>query len=85
MAIVVSLSSKGQLVLPASIRVRLGLGAGSRLAIVEEPDGLRLLVERPVEPSAVDSCAGMLVAPRKGRPRRLDEFDAASTLRRGAR
>ena len=85
MTIIVSLSSKGQLVLPAAIRARLGLGAGSRLAVVEEPDGIRLQVERPVEPRAVDACAGMLVAPRRGRPRSLDEFDAASTLRRGAK
>jgi len=37
------LSSKGQLVLPASYRKRIGLSAGSRIRIVE--DGERLILE----------------------------------------
>jgi AbrB family looped-hinge helix DNA binding protein len=38
----VTVSSKGQVVLPAELRNRLGLAAGARLEISEEADGLRL-------------------------------------------
>lgn len=42
-----TLSSKGQLVLPASYRKRMGLSSGSQIRIVE--DGGRLILE-PVAP-----------------------------------
>ena len=44
-----TVSSKGQVVLPADIRKRLGLMAGMRMEIVEEADGVRLIVARPVK------------------------------------
>ena len=34
-------SSKGQIVLPAATRRRLGLGAGARLEVFEDADGVR--------------------------------------------
>ncbi len=37
-----TLSSKGQLVIPARLRQLLGLRTGDRLALSLEPDGLRL-------------------------------------------
>ena len=37
-----TLSSKGQLVIPARLRQLLGLRSGDRLALSLEPDGLRL-------------------------------------------
>lgn len=37
-----TLSSKGQLVIPARLRTLLGLRPGDRLALRLEPDGLRL-------------------------------------------
>ncbi|MGB7563516.1 MAG: AbrB/MazE/SpoVT family DNA-binding domain-containing protein [Prochlorococcaceae cyanobacterium] len=40
----VILSSKGQLVIPAALRRRLGLGPGSRLSLTLEGQGLRLEV-----------------------------------------
>ena len=43
-------SSKGQIVLPAAIRRRLGLGPGSRLEVLEEADGLKLRVARSRKP-----------------------------------
>jgi AbrB family looped-hinge helix DNA binding protein len=43
-------SSKGQIVLPADLRRRLGMGAGARIEVLEEPDGLKLRVVRPVAP-----------------------------------
>jgi len=78
-------SSKGQIVLPAALRRRLGMGAGARLDVVEEADGLKLRVVRPVERSHVLNLAGMLKAPSRGVPRRLDDFDAATLVRRVTR
>jgi AbrB family looped-hinge helix DNA binding protein len=78
-------SSKGQIVLPAAIRRRLGLGPGARLEVLEEPDGVRLRVVRSVVPSDVRAMAGMIKAPARGVPRRLADFDAGSLLSRKAR
>ena len=81
-------SSKGQIVLPAALRRRLGMGAGARLEVIEEVDGLRLRVVRPVATADLTAMAGMVKAPARGVPRRLEDFDPASMLarpRRGAR
>ena len=43
--IVVTLSSKGQLVIPAELRRLLGIGPGSRLSLKLEGKGLLLAVE----------------------------------------
>ncbi|MCY7306230.1 MAG: AbrB/MazE/SpoVT family DNA-binding domain-containing protein [Rhodoferax sp.] len=75
-------SSKGQIVLPAAIRRRLGLGAGSRLEISEESDGLKLRVSRAVPKSDLSLLAGMVRAPSRGAPRRLQDFDPAAMLAR---
>ena len=75
-------SSKGQIVLPADLRRRLGMGAGARLQITEEPDGLKLQVVRPVVTAEVSSLAGLIKLPSRGAPRDLGSFDAASLLSR---
>lgn len=81
----VTMSSKGQLVLPAGVRQRFGLTAGSRLALVEEADCIRLVVTGSAPLTTVDSGFGMLKVKARpgGPPRRLDDFDAASLLRAG--
>ena len=71
-------SSKGHIVLPASARRRLGLGAGSTLEVLEEGDSVRLRVVRAVPKTSVAELAGMVTAPSRGMPRRLEDFDAAS-------
>lgn len=75
-------SSKGQIVLPAALRRRLGMGAGARLEVVEEVDSLRLRVIRAVPTSDVAGLAGMLKAPSRGKPRCLQDFDPASLAAR---
>ena len=75
-------SSKGQIVLPAAVRRRLGLGAGTRLELVEDADGLKLRVVRAVAKSDLAGLAGMVKAPARGAPRRLQDFDPASLLAR---
>lgn len=78
-------SSKGQIVLPAALRRRLGMGAGARLEVLEEPDGLKLRVVRSVVTADLDAMAGMVKAPSHGVPRRLEDFDPASLLSRPRR
>jgi antitoxin PrlF len=82
-----TVSSKGQIVLPADIRRRLGFGPGAKLEIVEGPDGVTLRAIRTVARVDVSGLAGMIKAPSNGRPRNLDDFDAASHVaqRRPAR
>ena len=78
-------SSKGQIVLPVAVRRRLGMGAGARLEVLEEADGLKLRVIRSVESGDVTQMAGMVKAPTRGVPRRLEDFDAATLLARTRR
>lgn len=79
-------SSKGQIVLPAELRRRLGMGAGARLEIQEEPDGLKLRVVRAVVTSDdVAGLAGMVKAPTRGVERTLEDFDPARMLSRTRR
>ena len=75
-------SSKGQIVLPAALRRRLGMGAGARIEVLEESDGLKLRVVRSVATADMSAMAGMVKAPTRGVPRRLEDFDPASLLAR---
>ncbi len=78
---VVTVSSKGQVVIPASIRQRLGIAPGAQLEIVEEGDGsLRVFVRRAVSQTTVQEGYGMLRY--EGPPRRLSEFDVAREMRK---
>ncbi len=78
-------SSKGQIVLPAALRRRLGMGAGARIEVLEESDGLKLRVLRSVAPANLAGMAGMVKALARGVPRRLEDFDPASLLTRRRR
>lgn len=75
-------SSKGQIVLPAALRRRLGMGAGAKLEVLEESDGLKLRVVRQVVTAEIAGMAGMVKAPAKGVPRQLEDFDPALLLTR---
>lgn len=78
-------SSKGQIVLPAALRRRLGMGAGARLEVLEEPDGLKLRVIRSIATADLNAMAGMVRARARGVPRRLEDFDPASLMTRSRR
>lgn len=78
----VLVSSKGQIVLPAALRRRLGMGVGARLEVEEEPDGLKLRVVRAVNTVDVSKLAGIVKLPSRGHVRRLEAFNAASLLSR---
>lgn len=78
-------SSKGQIVLPGALRRRLGMGPGARIEVLEEADGQKLRVVRSVATADLTGIAGMVKAPVRGVPRRLEDFDPASLLTRSRR
>ncbi len=70
-----TLSSKGQLVIPASLRQLLGLQPGDRLALSLEADGLRLVPEnrkKSRSARALIGCTGY-----QGPPLSLAQMDPA--------
>lgn len=82
----VTVSSKGQVVLPADIRRRFGLLAGAQVEVVEQPDGVRLVVSRcSVNTTTVAASAGLVTASSKGKPRHLADFDAAILMSKPAK
>jgi antitoxin PrlF len=80
----VTLSSKGQVVIPAAVRDHLGLREGAQLDLVEEEEGLRLTVVRSVARVELEKLSGMIKPRPSGRKRRLMNFDAAAMTRKRA-
>lgn len=82
----VRLSTKGQIVLPKSIRRRRNWGAGASLTIEETPEGV-LLKEAPLfAPTRLEDVFGLLRY--AGPPKTIEEMDAsvlAEAKRRHAR
>ena len=76
----VRVSSKGQIVLPAALRHRLGLAAGASLQLEELSNGLNLTVLRAVPKAELSNLAGMIKAGAIGKARSLDDFNAAEML-----
>jgi AbrB family looped-hinge helix DNA binding protein len=78
-----TLTEKGQIVIPAEIRARYGLTAGTQLEFVDDNGVIRLKIRRQVRPS--DPAAGFGLVKIKPAPtgtqRRLSEFDAAESMR----
>lgn len=83
-----TLTEKGQIVIPAEIRARYELTAGTQVEFVDEGGTIRLHVRRRVKPSDPAAGYGMIkIEPRPGgsQPRRLTEFDPAALAGRRAR
>lgn len=59
MVMIVTVSEKGQVVIPAAIRARLGISAGTRLEIREDNGNLSLLLEPQRKTVAASSCIGI--------------------------
>lgn len=70
-----TLSSKGQLVIPARLRQLLGLRAGDRLALSLEPDGLHLVPQGSAKAASAHALIG--AAHYEGGPVSLDRMDPA--------
>lgn len=78
---ILTVSSKGQVVLPAKIRKRFGLKAGSQLEMVESKQGLILKLNTSVTPvQNIAECAGLIKIKSSGQKRSLDDFDAAAMV-----
>ncbi len=79
---ILTLSSKGQLVLPIKIRKRFGLKAGSQVQLIESEKGLLLKLNHAAMPiQDVAACAGLIKIKSSGRTRNLDDFDAAEMVK----
>ncbi len=84
--LITRVSTKGQVILPKSIRQERRWDPGTRLIVEDTPDGV-LLKEAPVfDPTRSDNVYGCL--PSTGGPKTLDEMEAsivAEAQRRHAR
>ena len=74
MDLTVTLSTKGQLILPKSIRQRRRWEAGTRLVVEETAEGVLLKPAPLFEPSNPDEVFGSLKV--SGPPKTLEEMDA---------
>lgn len=84
----VTLTEKGQIVIPAEIRARYDLKPGTQVEFVDDGGAIRLLVRRRLPPSDPGARYGLIKIerPEGARERKLSEFDPASLVRRkGAR
>jgi AbrB family looped-hinge helix DNA binding protein len=77
----VTMSTKGQIVIPRELRESLGWREGTRLEIASQAGGVVIRPVRPYPATTVDDLLGLLEY--HGPPKSLDEMDAA--IARGAR
>ena len=72
-----TVSTKGQVILPKAIRQRRHWEPGTRLLVEETPDGVLLKAAPIFAATRPENVAGMLAY--RGRPKKLEEMDAAIT------
>ncbi len=72
---IVTVSEEGRLVIPAEIRRLLGITPGTRLNVLPDAGGFRVLVEDAGKNRSAAECVG--VSGYKGRTIPVDEMDAA--------
>lgn len=73
----IRVSTKGQVILPKSIRQRRHWDAGTRLIVEDTADGVLLKAEPVFEPTRPDEVFGSLKV--SGPPKTLEEMDAGVT------
>jgi antitoxin PrlF len=76
----VTVSDKGQVVIPAAIRRRLGIGPGSKLDFELEGDSIRVKLPKSIPPSQPEDGYGLLPCELPGQ-RSLTDFDVAAAMR----
>ena len=69
------LSSKGQVIIPKSIRKQYNWDAGEKLLVIDKGDGILLKSIRPFTQSNVKDVAGCLKY--KGKPKSLKDMEQA--------
>jgi len=72
------LSSKGQVVLPLSIRRNRKWEAGTQLTVEETPEGVLLRPAKPFPPTTFEEVEGILKY--KGKPKTLKEMEEAIAI-----
>jgi len=77
---IVTVSEKGQVVIPAHIRKLLGITPGCELDFSLNGHTIQVEVKRQRTPSAIAQGFGMLVSKAEGK-RSLSDFDVASAMR----
>ena len=76
----VTVSDKGQVVIPAAIRQRLGIAPGSKLDFELEGDSIRVRILRTIKQTRPEDGFGLLRCDRPG-VRNLSDFDVATAMR----
>lgn len=76
----VTVSEKGQVVIPIQIRRRLGIAPGCQLNFHLEGQVIHVEVKRQATPTSVQDGFGMLECKQPGQ-RRLTDFDVAHAMR----
>ena len=76
----VTVSEKGQVVIPAGIRRRLGIEPGSKLDFELEGDSIRVRPIRTIRRTRPEDGYGMLKCDQPGE-RHLGDFDVATAMR----
>ncbi len=79
----VTVSDKGQVVIPAAIRYRLGIKPGTKLDFDLEGDSIRVRPLRPIKRALPEDGYGMLTCHQPGE-RHLADFDVATAMRGSA-
>ena len=77
---IVTISSKGQISIPASLRHKLGLVAGSKLNLSTSGDLLQLEPVYNIQISKLNDVVGLITAPTSGKTRHLADFDVAEMV-----
>ncbi len=77
---IVTVSDKGQVVIPAAIRRQLGLEPGSKLDFALEGDSIRVRPAKSIPRSRTKDGYGLLRCDLPGE-RRLADFDVAQAMR----
>lgn len=80
----VTVSEKGQIVIPADIRQRLGIFPGCQLEFTLEGKTIRIDIKEPIPSTRPEDGYGMLVCKKPGE-RRLAEFTVAETIQKKGR
>lgn len=79
----VTVSEKGQVVIPVQMRRQLGIAAGCQLDFSLQGQVIHVAVKRQVVPTTPEEGFGMLVCKQPGQ-RRLADFDVAKAMREAA-
>ncbi|MFS8143931.1 AbrB/MazE/SpoVT family DNA-binding domain-containing protein [Rhizobium sp. BR 249] len=73
--LITTVSTKGQVILPKTVRQRREWEAGTRLIVEETPEGVLLRQASAFAPTRPDDVFGML--PFGGEPKTLEDMEAA--------